>query len=106
MIEYKSKICGIKIIYIDPKYTSQKCSKCGLIGNRNGKKFVCSNENCKHVDHADSNAAFNIAAFELNEIDNESNDQSATDRDVAEGSTDTPKLETQRSECESMNEVA
>jgi putative transposase len=108
MIEYKSKICGIKIIYINPRYTSQKCSKCGNIGKREGKKFMCTNNNCNHVDHADSNAAFNIAkaALELNEIDNESNDQSPTDRDVGEGNTDIPQLETQRSECESMNEVA
>jgi putative transposase len=108
MIEYKSKICGIKVSYIDPKYTSQKCSKCGLIGNRNGKKFVCSNENCKHVDHADSNAAFNIAnaAFELNEIDKECDDQLSLDRDNGKGNTDIPKLETQLTKNESFWEVA
>ena len=107
MIEYKSKICGIKVIYIDPRYTSQKCSKCGLIGNRNGKKFVCSNENCKHVDHADSNAAFNIAnaAFEL--LNNtECNDQLSLDRDNDKGNTDIPKLETQLAKNESFWEVA
>ena len=107
MIEYKSKICGIKVSYIDPKYTSQKCSKCGLIGNRNGKKFVCSNENCKHVDHADSNAAFNIAnaAFEL--LNNkECDDQLSLDRDNDKGNTNIPKLETQLTKDESFWEVA
>jgi putative transposase len=98
MIEYKSKICGIPVVYIDPRYTSQKCSRCGLIGNRNGKSFSCLNKECGHVDHADSNAAFNIAAFEL--LNNtEGNDQSILDRDNIEGSTDTPQLETQL--CES-----
>jgi len=92
-IEYKSKICGMPVLYIDPHYTSQKCSRCGLIGNRNGKKFSCPH--CGHVDHADSNAAFNIAAFEFQEK-SLSNDQLITDRDVIKGSTDTPQLETQQ----------
>ena len=94
LIEYKAKICGIKVIYIDPKYTSQKCSRCGRIGNRNGKKFVCTNNNCKHVDHADSNAAFNIAALELKD-NKESNGQLLIERDINKGSTETPQLGTQ-----------
>ena len=94
MIEYKSKIYGIPVIYIDPHYTSQKCSKCGLIGNRNQKKFSCPH--CGHVDHADSNAAFNIAVSESILKSNECNGQSLTDRDVNEGNTDNPHLETQQ----------
>jgi len=93
MIEYKSKICGIPVIFIDPKYTSQKCSRCKTIGIRKQKKFTCPH--CGHVDHADSNAAFNIASFELSN-GTESNDQSLVDRDANEGSTDTPHLETQQ----------
>ena len=91
MIEYKSKICGIPVVFVDPHYTSQRCSRCKTIGTRNNKKFSCP---CGHVDHADSNAAFNIAALEL--LNNtECNDQLLTDRDVNKGSTDTPQLETQ-----------
>lgn len=93
MIEYKSKICGIPVVYIDPHYTSQKCSRCGLIGSRNEKKFSCPW--CGHVDHADSNAAFNIASFELPKQNNECDDQLLVDRDISKGSTDTPRLETQ-----------
>ncbi len=39
------------------------------------EKFKCP---CGHVDHADVNASFNIG-------------QSVIDRDITEGSTDTPK---------------
>jgi len=93
MIEYKAKICGIPLVFIDPHYTSQRCSRCKTIGIRNNKKFTCPQ--CGHVDHADSNAAFNIAIAEsLNNT--ECNDQSVADRDATEGSTDTPQLETQQ----------
>jgi putative transposase len=74
-IEYKAELHGVEVVYIDPHYTSKKCSICGQIGNRNGKSFKCS---CGHVDHADVNAAFNIG-------------QSIKERDLMEGNTDIPK---------------
>lgn len=83
MIEYKAKLLGVPVSYIDPRYTSQECSRCGVIGNRNGKSFKCRDPECRHVDHADSNAAFNIAMRPCI-------DQFITDSDVMKGSTDTP----------------
>ena len=83
-IEYKAKKFGVVVGLVAPAYTSKKCSKCGTIGIRKGKSFMCPQ--CGHVDHADANAAFNIAVWPLI-------DPLHTDRDVCKGSTDAPQCE-------------
>jgi len=59
-LKYKCELTGIRVIYVDPRYTSQKCSCCGNIdkGARNRSRYVCPV--CGHSEHADVNAAKNI----------------------------------------------
>lgn len=78
LIVYKAQLQGIPVIFVDPAYTSQRCSRCGEIGLRDGKDFKCPH--CGHADHADVNAAFNIAV----------RGRLHTDRAVCKGSTDAP----------------
>lgn len=51
---------GLELIKINPAYTSQKCSKCGIIDekNRKGESYRCA---CGNKMHADTNAAINIS---------------------------------------------
>jgi len=91
MIEYKSKLLGVPIAYVDPAQTSRICSKCGTLGKRNGKSFKCPS--CGHVEDADVNASFNIALRQIGIP------RSNVDRDTLEGSTDTPKADMARNDA-------
>jgi IS605 OrfB family transposase len=64
----KAEENNITIIKIDPKYTSQRCSKCGYIhkDNRKKEKFKCLN--CGFEAYADYNAARNIATPNIEKI--------------------------------------
>ena len=59
--QYKAEAKAVKIEFLDPRYTSQKCSKCGYISRSNRKTqadFKCTK--CNHESNADINAATNI----------------------------------------------
>ncbi|MFC8848236.1 MULTISPECIES: RNA-guided endonuclease InsQ/TnpB family protein [unclassified Micromonospora] len=63
LIAYKAARAGIAVVHIDPAYTSQGCSACGHVAraNRpNQSTFRCAS--CGFAEHADVNAACNIAA--------------------------------------------
>lgn len=52
---------GIEVLTVNPYQTSITCSKCGVVDkqSRDKQAFVCTS--CGHTDHADLNAAKNIA---------------------------------------------
>lgn len=60
-IRYKADAIGKLVITVDPRFSSQKCSRCGNIlkENRAGNAYHC--HSCGLQLHADLNAARNIA---------------------------------------------
>ncbi|MFM6399510.1 MAG: RNA-guided endonuclease InsQ/TnpB family protein [Planktothrix sp.] len=60
-LTYKCILAGVKLILVNPAWTSQTCHKCLAIGDRKGKKFSCSR--CGNQCDADYNGAKNIEAL-------------------------------------------
>ena len=56
-IEYKAKLAGIEVEYVDPAYTSQKCPPCGNIHHAKDRKYICK---CGYHTHRDLLGAINI----------------------------------------------
>jgi len=58
-IEYKAQLVGIKVEYVDPKYTSQICPCCGKKNKAKDRLYTCS---CRYTTHRDLVGARNILA--------------------------------------------
>jgi len=68
-IKYKANLEGIKVEFIDPYKTSQRCSKCGHIDRENRlvqSEFICVE--CGEELNADYNAARNISTLDIENI--------------------------------------
>lgn len=60
-LTYKTRLAGVQLVLVDPRYTSRTCSVCGHCAKENRKsqaEFVC--RSCGHSLNADFNAAINI----------------------------------------------
>ena len=60
-VQYKAEARGVRVILVDPRYTSQCCSQCLYVARENRKsqsEFECCQ--CHYTAHADINAALVI----------------------------------------------
>lgn len=58
-VKMKANANRVRLCYVNPAYTSQMCSACGIVAasNRNAESYSCS---CGHTEDADINGAKNI----------------------------------------------
>ena len=56
-IEYKAKLAGIAVEYVNPAYTSQTCPVCGHVHHANDRNYTCK---CGFHIHRDVLGAMNI----------------------------------------------
>jgi len=56
-VEYKAKLEGIKVEFINPAYTSQICPGCGMLNKAKDRLYVCE---CGFRSHRDRVGALNI----------------------------------------------
>ena len=59
-LKYKAEWAGQQLVLVEPQYTSQTCSECGMVNReaRQGKTYACGE--CGNRMDADVNAALNI----------------------------------------------
>lgn len=60
-LQQKSDMAGVRLVWVDPAYTSQTCNECGHVSRENRESqavFRC--EECGHAENADINAARNV----------------------------------------------
>jgi putative transposase len=57
-VQNKAQLAGVAVAFVNPAYTSQKCSRCGLLGTRRRHDFTCPH--CGYSAHADVNGATNV----------------------------------------------
>jgi len=64
---YKAEALGKVLVFVNPRYTSQKCSNCNKVekSNRKGSWYSCG---CGFQLHSDLNASRNIANLGISEI--------------------------------------
>ena len=60
-LEYKAKLVGVPLLFVNEAFTSQQCSKCGHIESSNREKHNFKCKKCSHKTDADLNGAINIA---------------------------------------------
>ena len=88
---YKCKRNGIRVEFVDARYTSQKCSVCKTIdkASRKGNRYTC--RHCGNNMHADVNASINIRDNYITRI--QQSGQAAVNQPYGWGATGKPETE-------------
>lgn len=87
-LTYKANSLGKQVVYIDPHYTSQKCSNCGSTNKKSRNKSQYNCLSCGFKEHADINAAINVKRnYTISIADLESMEQANSQLAVCEGSS-------------------
>ena len=55
-----ARLAGIAVELVDARGTSKRCSACGVVGIRDGKRFSCTNEDCGTKVDSDLNGSRNV----------------------------------------------
>ena len=90
-LSYKCQMNGIRVEFVDARYTSQKCSVCKTIdkASRKGNRYVC--RHCGSIMHADVNAAINIRDNYITRV--MQSGQAAVNQPYGWGATGKPETE-------------
>ena len=90
-LAYKCQKNGIRVEFVDARYTSQKCSVCKTIdkASRNGNRYTC--RHCGSRMHADTNAAINIRDNYITRV--MQSGQAAVNQPYGWGATGKPETE-------------
>ncbi len=62
-IKYKAEAAGLRVVFVNPAYTSKTCAECGHLGTRHRHRFEC--KFCGIRRHSDLNASHNIRKIAL-----------------------------------------
>jgi len=60
MLAYKAEDAGRELRVVNPRFSSQRCARCGHTDKKNRHQATFHCTACGHRDHADVNAARNI----------------------------------------------
>ena len=66
--ESKAEYAGSKVVLVDPKYTSQMCSRCGMIVKKDLSERIHSCSECGLTMDRDLNAAINILRLGMQSV--------------------------------------
>lgn len=76
---YKAQAVGLRVVFVNPAYTSQICASCGCLGTRSKHRLTC--KFCGIQRHSDLNASQNIRRI-------------AMSADIVTGSVNSPHVAT------------